>query len=390
MVSEIIHKDLPFELVEYQNRLKKLKKEMASEGVDYLLVNDPVDLNYLLGYRSWGFTFLDWQVLIISLDYEPILVTRKLESTNFKYQTWIENMVTFSDEEDPMDRTIEVLTQRGVVNKRIALSFHSWFINANQFLALKDKLPNDVEIVDGTNITIKCRLIKSSREVTYIRQAADITSKVMNQIKEISNVYPTENDIAQRIMNDLISSGSEFPATPPFIGVGKRSTYGHPTWENYKTSKGDVVFLEFSGCTYRYHAPIMRTLSIGEPSNQAKRFEETSRGVINTIIDSIQPGMKVEDIDRICKEYLSSKNMNQYFHNRIGYSVGIGFTKWMDGMSIKKGVDMELQENMVFHIIPFITDFEISVAISETILINKNGAEKLTNAPQEIFVLDNE
>ncbi|MFD1706133.1 M24 family metallopeptidase [Siminovitchia sediminis] len=387
MITTDVYKDLPFEAVEYEDRLVNIKKAMSSKGVDYLLINDPADLNYLLGYRSWGYTFLDWQVLIIPFDKEPVLVTRMLESTNFKDQTCIKNMVTFNDEEDPIDKTIEILKQLGVANKKIALSLQSWFFNAGHFISLKNKLPHDAEIVDGMDITVNCRLVKSDREITYIRKAAEMTSKVMNHIRETPMLHPTDHEIAQKVMNDLISSGSELPATPPLIGVGKRSTYGHPVWENYQSSQGDVIFLEFSGCYQRYHAPIMRTLSIGEPSDKAKKFEETSYGVINQITNTVKPGMKVEDIDAICKEYLSSQNMSQYFHNRIGYSVGIGFTKWMDGISVKKGVDAELKPNMVFHIIPFITDFEISVAISETILVTSNGVEKLTNVPQEIIKL---
>ena len=389
MANKINQKDLPFNLSEYESRLVRLKGTMESKGIDYLLINDPVDLNYLLGYRSWGFTFLDWQVLIVPLQKDPILVTRTLESTNFKYQTCIEKIIAFGDEEDPMDKTIEILKGFGINNKQIGLPLNSWFINAKYFSLLKYKLPSTVKIIDSTDVLINSRLIKSNQEVKYIRKAADITSKVMNQTRASSMVNPTENEIAQIIMSDLISMGSELPATPPFIGVGKRSTYGHPVWENYQSQKGDVIFLEFSGCVHRYHAPIMRTLSIGEPSYQAKRFEEASYGLINEIIEKTELGMKVEDIDAIAKRYLAKINMDKYFHNRIGYSVGIGFTKWLDGISIKKGVDIELQENMVFHIIPFITDFEISVAISETVLITKNGMETLTDVPQDIIVLNN-
>src|SRR5690625_4979663 len=129
MVSQVVKETLPFEVAEYQERLVNVRKLMEVRGIDYLLINDPVDLNYLLGYRSWGYTFMEWQIYIIPLEKDPILVTRMLESTPFKYQTIVDKMITFGDADDPMDKTIEVLNSLGLANKSIAFPLNSWFMN---------------------------------------------------------------------------------------------------------------------------------------------------------------------------------------------------------------------------------------------------------------------
>ena len=383
-----ISNKLPFTLEEYENRLNEVRKVMAKQSIDILLVNDPVELNYLLGYRSFGFDALPWQCLIITPAGDPIVVTRKLESTSYTSQTCVKEIYCYDDRDDPMQVTINILKKKvKTTGKTVAIPSRTRYITPYHMDYLKKEL-NDVEnIIDGGGIIASCRMVKSRREIQYIEEAAEITSNVMNNISNKLDPFPSEKEIASVVMHDLIQKGSEHPGLVPLMGIGKRSAFGHSTWENHRAKKQDVIFLEFSGCVYRYFAPIMRTLSIGEPSDKAKSFEEASRFAVNQVIKNTHPGMRIEHMAEICQGALKEYNVTQYSHVRTGYSVGIGFDIWLDGVSVMKGEKLTLKENMVFHIIPFLTDFEMSVAVSETIVIGRNGARKITNVPQEILVI---
>lgn len=388
MKSSIETSNLPFTLEEYENRLNAVRKVMLKKSIDILVVNDPVELNYLLGYRSFGYDALPWQCLIITPEKNPIVVTRKLQSAAYKDQTCAKDIFYYGDNDDPLKLTIEVLRKLGTASKVIAIPFRTKYITPYHMSFFKKELYDVENVIDGTDIITECRLVKSKQEIKYIEQAAYMTDTVMKNINKKLKKFPSEKEIATVAMHDLLNMGSEHPGgLNPIIGIGHRSAYGHPTWEDYRAKEQDVIFLEFSGCVYRYFSPVMRTLSVGEPTNLAKRFEEGSRYAVNKVIENTYPGMTAEEVADISIRALAEANVSEYSHVRTGYSVGVGFTSWRDGISIKEGDKTVLKKNMVFHILPFLTDFKTGVAVSEMIVIEENGARKISNIPQEILVI---
>ena len=383
-----ISKNLPFTLEEYDYRLHEVRKVMSKQSIDILLVNDPVELNYLLGYRSFGYDALPWQCLIITPSTDPIVITRKLQSAAYKDQTCAEDIYFYGDNDDPLKLTIEILRKLGTASNVIAIPFRTKYITPYHMDYFKKELYDVENIIDGTDIITECRLIKSKQEIEYIEQSAYMTDTVMKNVTKKLKKYPSEKEIATVVMHDLLDMGSEHPGgLNPIIGIGNRSAYGHPTWENHRAKDQDVIFLEFSGSVYRYFSPIMRTLSVGEPTELAKRFEEGSRYAVNQVINNTYPGMTAEEVAIVCNKALAEAGVSEYSHVRTGYSVGVGFTSWRDGISIKEGEKTILKENMVFHILPYLTDFKTGVAVSEMIVIEENGARKISDIPQEILVI---
>lgn len=379
--------DLPFSLNEFQERMIKVKEVMAKEHLDALLVNAPEDLYYLTGYHSMGYAFLGWQTLVISLKEDPIMVTRNLEKLSFKLQSWTDKILGYQDHEDPIAYTVKVLREMGLENGRIGVPKRSWFMSTYHWEQISNSL-SSAEWVDGSSIVSGIRVIKSEAEIYYIRQAAQLTQKGLTAGVEEAKEGCSENDLVAAALYVMIKEGSEVPGTLPLIGVGQRSALGHSSWEGFKARRGDVVFFELGACIKRYHAAIMRTISIGTPSDFVKKLEEGSRSAINAAIDVIKPGVTTGDVDRACRQTVKKLGLGEYFHHRAGYSIGAGFTSWLDGPSLKEGDGTPLEAGMVFHVVPFLTDFNVSVAISETVLVTDKGAEKLTNVEQKIFVKD--
>lgn len=379
--------NLPFLVNEFKERLNKVKESMRRENLDALLVNAPEDLYYLTGYHSMGYAFLGWQTLIISLKEDPIMVTRNLEQLSFRQQSWTDKLLGYKDHEDPIEYTVKVLLELGLENGRIGVPKKSWFMSTYHWEQISNSLPS-VEWVDGSNIVAGIRIVKSEAEISYIRHSAQLLQKGLLAGVEEAKEGCSENDLAAAALHTMIKEGSEVPGTLPLIGAGQRSALGHSSWEGFKAGRGDVIFYEIGACVRRYHAAIMRTISIGEPSDFVKRLEEGSRSAINAAIDVIKPGVTSGDVDRACRQTVKKLGLGDYFHHRAGYSIGIGFTSWLDGPSLKEGDDTPLKAGMVFHVVPFLTDFKVSVAISETVLVTDQGAEKLTNVEQKIFVKD--
>ena len=76
--------------------------------------------------------------------------------------------------------------------------------------------------------------------------------------------------------------------------------------------------------------------------------------------------------------------------SRIGYPVGIGYPPTWGELttSFRNGDKNILKENMTFHCIPALWLKEYGIVISETFVVKKNGAARLTNYDQKLFDLE--
>jgi Xaa-Pro dipeptidase len=147
-----------------------------------------------------------------------------------------------------------------------------------------------------------------------------------------------------------------------------------------------VIFFEASGCIHRYSAPLMRTIVIGAPTPHIRALEEASLAGADAAIAAIRPGVTAGDVDAAGRGAVRDLGMDEYFRHRMGYSVGIGFTKWLDGFSIRPGEETVLEENMVLHVIPFLATRNEAVALSETVLVTPGGGERIPTLDRSIFV----
>lgn len=112
---------LPFELAEYQQRVKNTKEAMARSGVEALLVTDPGNMNYLSGYDGWSF-YVHQGVLLLIDQEEPIWFGRAQDSNGAALTTWLstENIYGYRDNyvqsklSHPMEFAADILNEREI------------------------------------------------------------------------------------------------------------------------------------------------------------------------------------------------------------------------------------------------------------------------------------
>lgn len=371
---------LMFTVEEYRDRLTKVQNRMKELDLDCLVVADPVDLFWLTGYHSHGYQYLAWQATVVPKKGDPVMLTRHMEEIAFRLQAWPEELYGYQDLEDPMEATRKVLKQFDNV-KRVGISKNSAYVRPVQLEKIVNIMP-EAEFVDTSDLILNIRIVKSPAEVGYIREAARILNLGVMAGVEAAHEGCTENDIAAAAVGTMIREGGEDPASRPFMGVGYRSPMGHGSWERAVVKKGDVIYLETGGCYNRYHAAMMRTMSIGQPSKVAAAMGETTVNAVNAAIAAIKPGATSGDVDAASRGTVTRAGFGDWFRTRSGYSIGPAFVGWLDGPSIKKNDPTILLPGMTFHLICFLTDFNFSVSSSETVLVTETGCEKLTNVPQ--------
>lgn len=387
---------LPFELSEYKERIKKTKERMNAEGIDVLLVTDPANMNYLSGYDGWSFYVHQILILMIDKD-QPVWVGRGQDGNGARLTTWLdgENIIAYTDDyvhsaiKHPMDFVADILKAKGYAGKTIAVEMDAYYFTAKCLERLHMGLPN-AKFKDGTLMVNWVRIIKSEQEVEYMKKAARIVEKVMKVGIEKISEGVRECDVVADIYHAQVSGtesyGGDYPAIVPLLPAGEKTSTPHLTWSDNRYKPGDTVILELAGCYKRYHAPLARTLSLGEPSQKVKDLAEVVVEGINNALDVIRPGITCEEIEKAWKKVLEKSGFIK--DSRIGYSMGLNYPPdWGEHTaSIRPGDKTVLQLNMTFHLIPGIWCEDFGVEISEPFRVTENGCETFVDFPRKLFI----
>lgn len=384
--------DMTFPFAEYQRRIDELRMHMQERLLDAVIITDPENLMYLTDYQTTGYSF--FQALVVPLEKEPFMVTRKLEESNVHARTWVEITRPYPDTGDAVQMLIESLREFGFSKKVIGYERNSYFLPAYQ----QDQIHTtftDGRLMDCFGIVEQGRACKSDVELEVMKRAALATKAGMLAGIEATQPGVTENEIGAAISQAMFKAGGEPPAVMPYVTSGPRTMIGHATWEGRTVQPGEHVFLEVGGCYRRYHTAMMRTVVCGELSRSMYKAQQVMKFALKSVRENLRPGMTVSDADNLVRTIIMDNDVDGKLITRSGYSIGIAFPpSWDEGyiISLKQGDSRVLQKGMTFHIIPWIwgVDGDKTCGISDTFYITEDGCDSFFADVDQDFVVKSE
>ena len=390
-------KSLIFSQEEFQRRLRKTKAIMDKSGMEMLLVMDPANMNYLIGYDGWSFYV--HQGIIVSQDLkEPIWFGREQDSNGARITSWLPDDAIhgYPDEyvqsryTHTMRWLADLLREKGLDKKRFGLEMDGYWFNARMYVTLLEELPG-ATLLDGTNLVNWVKTVKSQAEIDCMKQAARICERVMQIAIDEIDVGVWEKDAAAKVAAAQIAGTEEFggssPAIFPIMPSAERTSTAHLTFDpDRRYQKNDVVLLELSGARYRYHIPLSRTVYLGNPPED---LQKTADGVVKGLQETmayIKPGLTAEEVEECWRNAIAHTGVIK--PSRVGYSYGLSYVPdWGEHtVSLRPGDKTILEPGMTIHFMPGIWLDTYGFECSEPLLITENGCQKFIDFPQKLFV----
>ncbi len=367
--------DMTFPFVEYQRRISELRTRMAERLLDAVIISDAENIMYLTDYQTTGYSF--FQALVVPLDGEPFMVTRKLEESNVIHRTWVEVTRPYPDTGDAIQMLVSSLVEFGLAGGTIGYERNSYYFNAYQQDVFKTAFMRS-RLMDCFGIVEESRICKSEYELAAMQKAAIATKAGMQAGLDAVQPGVTENEIGAAISQAMFAAGGEIPAVMPYVTSGPRTMIGHASWEGKTVQPGEHVFLEVGGCYRRYHTAMMRTAICGEMSDSMHQAQEKMKKALSWLQAELRPGMTVSEVDRMVRSILHENSVGARLITRSGYSIGIAFPpSWDEGyiLSLNQGQADILKPGMTFHIIPWLwgVDGDKTCGISDTFYITEDG-----------------
>ena len=364
---------------EYGSRIRKTRELMDQNELDVLVIHSPENIYYLSGYQTPGYYW--YQALILPLNSDPVFIAPPHEAALVPEFSWIEDSRIYPDTSDWSKVTGDILKEINCDSNSIGLETKSRFLSVEFYENLKYMLPYS-RLVSGSGIIESCRLIKSPREIDYMRKAAEVSSRGMMAGVKTVHEGASELEIAAAVHTELDMAGSEYTGLPAFITSGERSQLVHATWSSKRIDMGDLVFMEIPGSINRYHAAQSRSVFVGEPSKNVIEASQVATKALQVTKDTMKEGVPAKMVFEAGSSVINEANIDYKQGRRIAYGIGTAFPPgWDEGdiFSINSDEPRLLVAGMCFHLI---TTMRVpglgAIGCSDTVLVTKDGVETLT------------
>jgi Xaa-Pro dipeptidase len=375
---------------EYAARLQNFKRLIAERGLEASLITVPENIYYLTGLDHQGYFAV--HLLVVPQEGQMQLVARGMERVTMEAQIPEVIFRGYGDGEDPAVFTCRVLREIGLASARLGMEKRSGFLSYHVAEGLVDGLP-EAHWRDISGLVDELRLVKSPRELAYVRQAARVTDAMMGAAMQTAGEGVNEREIAAEVYRAMVLAGGEYPGFHPFIRTTDRLGEEHTTWQDNVLDDGDVLFVELAGCVRRYHAPMGRLIFVGKVPPGTQEMAQICLEAFDSVVRAIQPGVRAADVYQAWQDRVDRAGLAHYRRHHCGYLVGIGFPpSWTGGntvVGLRHDSQRILQPGMVFHLLSWLmgTGHPGDYFVSNTAVLTEEGCQVLTTAPREVQVV---
>jgi len=372
---------LHFDSEEYANRLQRLTARMREDKLDAVLLFAQESMYWLTGYDTFGYCF--FQTLVVKADGSMVLLTRSADLRQARHTSNIEKIEIWVDRvnADPTMDLKNLLSDLDLLGCRIGIEYDTHGLTGRNTRLLDNQLQSFGEIVDASGLVSRLRLIKSPAEIAYVERAAALSDDALDAARPLIAAGADEAAILAALQNAVLAGGGDYAANEFVIGSGADALLCRSKSGRRRLDAQDQLTLEWSGVSARYHAPMMRTAIVGEPTSRHRELYSACREALQAMEMVLRPGNTFGTVFETFTRLIDGRGLARHRLNTCGYSVGARFApSWMDHQAFLLGNPQEIEPNMSLfvHTLLFDSDSGTAMTLGQTYLTTTDTPKALS------------
>ena len=381
---------LHFSKEEFKSRKSKVLNSMIEQNIDALLMFRQESMYWLTGYDTFGYVF--FQTLVLDQKGNIILLTRAPDLRQAQNTSNIQDIRIWIDKDksNPADDLKIILDELNLKGKNIGIEYEAYGLTGRNTLKLNKSLENYCSIDDASELVTKLRVIKSSEEINYIKKAALLADKALDEAWKHARSGVSESKILAEMNRIIFEGGGDYPANEFIIGSGKNALLCRYQAEKQILNQKDQLTIEWAGTYRHYHSAMFRTIPIGKADPKHYKMHEACVEALSNCEKKLIPGNKVGDVFDIHAKTFDDLGFKESRMNACGYSLGATFSpNWMDWPMLYTDNPYKIQPGNIFfmHMILMDSDSNLAMNLGETYLVTENGNERLGAQKLDLVIL---
>jgi Xaa-Pro dipeptidase len=382
---------LHFSNKEFASRKKKVLTLMKDQKLDALLMFRQESMYWLTGYDTFGYVF--FQTLILDNSGNIILLTRTPDlrqaqnTSNIKdIRIWVDK-----DNSNPTEDLKVILGELNLKGKKIGIEYEAYGLTGRNAMKLNQSLEGYCKIEDRSELVSQLRVIKSAEEISYVRKAAELADRALNEVWKNAKAGVSEAKILAEMQRVIFEGGGDYPANEFIIGSGHNALLCRYQSEKRILSNQDQLTVEWAGTYKHYHSAMFRTIPIGKADPKHYKMYEACLEALINCEKKLAPGNTVGEVFDVHAKTFDDLGYKESRMNACGYSLGATFSPtWMDvPPMIFTGNPLIIKPGMVFfmHMILMDSKAQLAMNLGETYLVTETGNERLVKQKLDLVVL---
>lgn len=363
-------------------RLAVLRRCLAAQGLDALLVSHLPNIRYLTGFSGTS------ALLVVTS-------TGALFLSDFRYRTQAGLEVgdladlVISNGSSLWERLFKALPEASGLwsasSRPRSVGYESHVVTARDAQRLADpaqpwRSTATVDIVE------QLRAVKSPEEIEAIRAAGALATGALEEAVAGVRAGQTELEVAAVLEGALRRRGSEGHPFPTIIASGPRTALPHARTSSRVIAPGDWLLCDFGAVVDGYCSDVSRTFVVGaRATGRQAEVYEIVRAAQRAALTGLRAGMTGREGDALARRVIEAAGCGDAFGHSLGHGLGL---EVHEAPRLARSVDAALPAAAVVTVEPglYLPDWG-GVRIEDDVVLTDAGAELLTEFPRELTVL---
>lgn len=383
----------PIADAERRERARRLF-EFVPRDLDAVVLFDEQYVQYYA-----GFVFIPTErpiAVAITRDGARTLLVPRLEREHAEQTCQVEEVLAYPEypgEKHPLRVLADHLRARGVA--RVGAD-HDGYPVVMGFRPYP--LSSQLEVTLVSPQVDRQMALKSESELRLIRESAWWGDHAHRLLQRYTRPGLTETEVVGRACKEATARMREWRgayrklnrlidgALAVYRGqIGPNGALPHAMTIDATFEVGQTLVTGASADAQGYISELERTMFVGEPSAEQRRYFGHMMALQETAFEAIRPGARAADVDRAVRAYYDREGLWEQWRHHVGHGLG---QRIHESPFLDVGDDTVLEPGMVLSVEPGIYVPGLGgFRHSDTVLVTETGIEMLTTYPRELEAL---
>lgn len=355
-----------------EERLKRTRSAMASEGLDALILRLPENVLLLSGY--WPLTGRSF--LLFPREGKPVCIVPGIHEKEAAKELWEAELIvipfgriTSGDYFTQLERALkDAVSHRGLRRIGFEGSFETFAppwdvaepaIPAAQTRDLLADAAGSAELVDATDFLYSLRATKTPSEQARLRIVNEIGAMGLRAFSDAVCEGMSGVRLASHVESTIMNEGTGYKGAARVRGFAQVSTGEAETLDGYRLmlvstarriAAGDLAMLELAVVADGFWCDRTRVRVAGRPSAQQTAAFDAIMRAKAAAAKAVRAGVTAGSVDSAAREVIGAAGFGDGFFHSTGH--GLGFRYHEPIPVVEPGVSTILEAGMVITIEP--------------------------------------
>jgi Xaa-Pro aminopeptidase len=361
-------------------RRERLIRQLGQEGIDVLMVSNPVNVTYLTGFTG------DSTVLLLRRDSLLLVSDSRYTGQLAEECAGLPAYIRSTSQKLP-EAVADALKGFGI--RSVGLESNAVTVAE---LELLRQLAPSLDWKGGADRVERLRMVKDASELAQIRTAIDVAERVFMAFRSLLRPEDTEKDLCDTIEHYARRAGGSGTSFPPIVAVGERAALPHAPPTNRTVASGELLLVDWGVSAPLYKSDLTRVL-VNRKNSTFSRTASAATAKLHEVysvvlqaqeaaLRAVRPGVSTRALDAAARNVIAEAGYGEYFGHGLGHGIGLQIHEapWL-----RPNADAPVGPGMVFTLEPgiYLPGWG-GVRIEDDVLVTPDGAERLTHLPRDL------